>query len=294
MRTRLIFQGLGVTIGMITLNACSSSTNPTSAVAKVNGKYIPLSAFEAQSKRLSEVPGMNMDDLGKKRELLKDLVKQELLYQAALKENFTDRSDALKREIARAYLSEKITQQTKASSDQELLNYYNAHVDELATIRASHILIKPADPSIPRSWEQAKAEAEALLKKIRADGAASNFDHYAKTYSMDEATKPRGGDLQFFSKKMMVPEFSDAAFALKNVGDVSDIVKTQFGYHIIKLTDDKRSFEEHKGDIDLLMNREVRKAKADQLLSELESKARVKLYENVLASAKTRNAPGTK
>ena len=87
-------------------------------------------------------------------------------------------------------------------------------------VRASHILVKTED------------EAKDLLAKLK-DGA--DFGELAQEYSLCPS-KRDGGDLRFFGKGMMVKPFEDAAFGLKEVGDVSEPVETQFGWHLIKLT----------------------------------------------------------
>src|SRR5262245_46786379 len=111
---------------------------------------------------------------------------------------------------------------------------YNDNIDQYRApeqIRASHILLKTEG----KDDAAVKARAEGLLKDAKA---GSDFAELAKKNSEDEGTAAKGGDLDFFERGRMVPEFDSAAFALK-VGDISDLVKTQYGYHIIKLTDKK-------------------------------------------------------
>jgi len=101
-------------------------------------------------------------------------------------------------------------------------------------IRASHILIsyKGASRSTAtRSKEEARKLAEQILERIRA---GESFEKLARTYS-DCPSAEKGGDLGFFKRGRMVKAFEDAAFALKP-GELSGIVETQFGYHIIKRT----------------------------------------------------------
>lgn len=151
-------------------------------------------------------------------------------------------------------------------------------------VRASHILIKPAPTTDPNSDPNgakavAKAKAEDLLKQIK-EGA--DFAALAKTNSSCPSAQ-KGGDLDFFGKGQMVPEFDKAAFELE-IGKVSEVVETQFGFHIIKLTDKKEatttSFEEAK---DAIM--------AEQAQRKLRDLA-VKYVEKLKAEAKIDYAPG--
>jgi peptidyl-prolyl cis-trans isomerase D len=98
-------------------------------------------------------------------------------------------------------------------------------------VRASHILLKTEG----KDDAAVKAKAEELLKQARSGG---DFADLAKKNSEDEASAKNGGDLDYFGKGRMVPEFDAAVFAMQP-GQISDLVKTQYGYHIIKLTDKK-------------------------------------------------------
>ncbi len=98
-------------------------------------------------------------------------------------------------------------------------------------MRASHILLKTEG----KDDAAVKAKAEDLLKQAKA---GADFATLAKKYSEDEASAKNGGDLDFFGRGRMVPEFDQVAFTLA-VGQLSDPVKTSFGYHIIKLVDKK-------------------------------------------------------
>jgi peptidyl-prolyl cis-trans isomerase D len=119
-------------------------------------------------------------------------------------------------------------------SQADLLKAYNDNIQQYTTpeqVRASHILLKTEG----KDDAAVKAKAEAILKEAKA---GADFAELAKKNSEDESNAKNGGDLDYFGRGRMVPEFDTAAFAMET-GQISDLVKTQFGYHIIKLTDKK-------------------------------------------------------
>jgi len=115
-----------------------------------------------------------------------------------------------------------------------------------------------------------------------------DFDELAKANSID-ATKERGGDIGYFSKGQLVPEFEKTCFALEP-GVISDIVKTRFGYHIIKLTgrEDERikPFDEVRAAIEKELNRIRRSQLMDQLFERLRKDIAVEINEELLASSR--------
>ncbi|WP_039995028.1 SurA N-terminal domain-containing protein [Paraglaciecola chathamensis] len=119
-------------------------------------------------------------------------------------------------------------------SEDEAEQYYEQNIQDFRTQeerRASHILIEFGDDQ-----QKAEQQAEDMLAKINN---GEDFAELAETFSSDTFSAENGGDLDWFSMGMMDPAFEDAAFALQNVGDVSDVVESEFGFHIIKLTDVK-------------------------------------------------------
>ncbi|KMT65740.1 SurA N-terminal domain-containing protein [Catenovulum maritimum] len=117
-------------------------------------------------------------------------------------------------------------------SDSEIENFYNenkASYLKPERRRASHILIETGEDEA-----KAKETIEGLLAQVKQ---GADFAELAKTHSSDTFSGQNGGDLDFFGKGMMDPAFETAAYALANIGDVSDVVQSGFGFHIIKLTD---------------------------------------------------------
>ena len=133
-------------------------------------------------------------------------------------------------------------------NEDDLRTYYKENVARLAgkeERRASHILINALKDAPAADREKAKARATQLLEQVRK--APATFAEVAKKSSEDTGSAATGGDLNFFGLGAMVKPFEDAAFAMKK-GDISEVVETDFGYHIILLTDIKTprqpSFEE--------------------------------------------------
>ncbi|MFQ5470526.1 MAG: SurA N-terminal domain-containing protein [Gammaproteobacteria bacterium] len=146
-------------------------------------------------------------------------------------------------ELSAANLTNEIAQ----PAEDELRQLYEEKISDFGVEeerRASHILIKVEDDSDNDQVEAARTKAEELLTRIKA---GESFEDLARAYSEDTGSAANGGDLDFFGKGLMVKPFEDAVFTM-SIGEVSDLVKSQFGYHIIKLTDinegKTKSFEE--------------------------------------------------
>lgn len=131
-------------------------------------------------------------------------------------------------------------------SDDTLRAYYNAHIDDYKVqnrVHVEHILFKTVGKTDAEIAE-IRQKAQEILKQAKR---GANFEDLAKNYSEDEGTKPKGGDLGWIVEGQTVPEFQQAAFSLPK-GSISDLVKTQYGFHIIKVLDREsartKSFEE--------------------------------------------------
>ena len=135
--------------------------------------------------------------------------------------------------------------------DSTLRAYYNQHIDEYKVenrVHVEHILFKTIGKTDAETAE-IRQKAEDVLKQAKH---GANFEDLAKKYSEDDATKPKGGDLGWIVEGQTVPEFQQVAFSLPK-GQISDLVKTQYGFHIIKVLDHEsahtRSFEEVRDSI---------------------------------------------
>ena len=140
-------------------------------------------------------------------------------------------------------------------NEADLKTYYEQNVQRLAAKeerKASHILIAAAKDAAADVREKAKAQAQALLVKVRAK--PDSFGELARKNSQDSGSAAQGGDLGFFAKGAMVKQFEDAVFALKK-GEISEVVESDFGYHVIKLADIKEpkqaSFESVRDKLEL-------------------------------------------
>ena len=141
---------------------------------------------------------------------------------------------------------------TSAVGDDALRAYYNSHIDEYKVenrVHVEHILFKTVGKTDAEIAE-IRQKAEDVLKKAKS---GANFEDLAKKFSEDDGTKPKGGDLGWIVEGQTVPEFQQAAFTLPK-GSISDLVKTQYGFHIIKVLDHEqahtKSFEEVRSTIE--------------------------------------------
>lgn len=207
-------------------------------------------------KALLEARGTNFDQWKQQMQFPKRLA-----YQKLMEAQFADQLN-ITEDDAKKHYSENAKQFQKPEQ-----------------VRASHILIKPdlsdpnTDPNLAKA--AAKARAEVLLDKIKA---GVDFAQLAKANSDDPGSAKNGGDLNFFGKGQMIPPFEKTAFELE-IGQVSGIVETRFGYHIIKLTDHKdagvTTFEEVKSDLINMLTQRKQGELAQQYAEKLKAEATI-------------------
>jgi parvulin-like peptidyl-prolyl isomerase len=147
--------------------------------------------------------------------------------------------DKLKDEYVKQVLIGKLVNDSVYSkivvTSEEVRQYYDDNQVLFNQVRASHILVNSSE------------KAEELLSQL---SKGVDFALLARAHSLDQGSAANGGDLGFFSQNMMVEPFADAAFTMEKVGDLSEAVQTQYGWHIIKLTGKKTiSFGEARDQI---------------------------------------------
>ena len=254
--------------------------DPQTVLAKVNGEDILQQNVDKmmnmfvlpQFKQQNPDKEMSAEDRQQaEKNVLDRLVTQAVLLQAAKKLNLTPDAEELAKRVEQMktqqpdiseedwkmlVTNEMLIQQTIQQevvakvtvADEEMQKFYDEQKDrfrEPEQVRASHILIGVAQDAKPEEKEAAKKKADEVLAQVKA---GKDFAELAKANSTCPS-KEQGGDLGFFPRGAMVKPFEDAAFAMQE-GQTSDIVETQFGYHIIKLTEKKAErtvpFEEVK------------------------------------------------
>jgi peptidyl-prolyl cis-trans isomerase C len=306
--------------GIPAIQGADESATDNRKLASVNGRDIfqadldkEMNRFEGQMGVSGQPPDPAQRDAIKKK-VLDNLIQRELLFQESvrleikvgddelseqmtqLKGRFTSEEDftnALKRlkmsegdlreEFSRRLIVKKMIDQVIADkvqiSAEETRNFYDNNPNFFKAperVRASHILVK-LDPNASESDKaSARKKIEEIQKRIQK---GEDFAAVAKAGS-DCPSASKGGDLDYFQRGQMVAPFEEAAFSLKP-GEVSGVVETQFGYHLIKVVDKKESgvivYEEIKGDIESHLRQQKVNEQYAVYIEELKSKAKVEM-----------------
>ncbi|MBI4844099.1 MAG: peptidylprolyl isomerase [Nitrospirae bacterium] len=218
---------------IILISGCSKGNNAsvdTSTVAKVGDVKISRDDYIKELKSLPEWARSRFQSDEDKDKFLDSIIEKEVLYAEAKKnrleqdKEFAAKLEDFKKMNLITILLEKEIRDKVKIDDAEAKKYYDDNLEKYrkdAGVRASHILV------------ETEKDGNFILAKLKN---GDDFGKLARKFSKDEGSAQNGGDLGFFSRGSMVPEFEDAAFKLKP-GEVSGLVKTQFGYHIIKVTD---------------------------------------------------------
>ncbi len=181
--------------------------------------------------------------------------------------------------VVRKYVDESITRKI-VISPADAQQYYSAHTEDFRhpeLVRTSHILILVPDSATPDQDRIARQRAEALLQRAKK---GEDFAKLAKENSMDGSAS-QGGDIGFVPKGQLAPEYEQVAFSLP-VGGISDVVRTQFGYHIIKVTDKKKeglsSLDEIRSDLLEFLKNQAVQAQLNKAIDDLRLKAKIEIY----------------
>lgn len=301
--------------------AAQENTPPEDKAAVVNDVVISAKLFETELSRIRQKladRGRELSDselASIKKELLDGMINRELILQEAHRQNITVKDseveaqfEALRRrypteadfkkamvekDTSEAEIKNQIRQEMEFKAfidrnyaekttvpEQEARAYYDGHPDffkQPETIRASHILIKVA----PQADAAQKAEARRQLEQIQQKLAAGeDFGRLARQYSQGPSSS-KDGDLGFFRRGQMVKPFEDAAFALKP-GEVSGIVETDFGFHLIKVFEKKPeaivTFDQVRGRIEQHLKQEKIRKEVGELLERLKQNAVIQKY----------------
>lgn len=302
-------------------SAAKTAEKPESPVAAVvNGTEISRKSLDRELTMVTHRLNSQGQQIGKEQldkvrsNVLNNMIDRELLYQDAvkngikvdgkavdaqldkMKKNFSGEEEyqkALKMmNTSEADLKANITQgmviqqliETKVTpqiriTDAQNKEFYDTHPEwfkKPEQVKASHILIK-AEPS---AGEADKATARKKIEEVQAKlKKGEKFDALAKQYSECPSSE-KGGDLGYFSRGQMVKPFEDAAYAMKP-GDVSDIVTTQFGYHLIQVTDKKpestTAYEEAKDKIGNHLKQEKMMEGVNAYIQKLKAEAKIQV-----------------
>jgi peptidyl-prolyl cis-trans isomerase C len=246
----------------------------------IDGDKITTEEF---NKALDKIP-MNMKmvvatESGKKSYLDNMIVKRLILREAKKEKidsdkDFLEKLDEIRDQLLMETLLKKKLSMDGKLSDEDLKKYYDAHKEEFkkdGEINTRHILVKTEE------------EAKQIQAKIQK---GEDFSDLAKKYSIDPNAKATGGDIGFHPKGTLLPEYEAAAFKLKKTGQISGIVKTQFGYHIIRLEGTKPptyvAFEEVKDFIKQKIGQEKQKELFDKYIADLKKAAKITINEQLL------------
>lgn len=289
--TTAVALSLALLVGCQSKSSQEGSSSPQKKgqkVADVNGSIITSDDFKNEVENLPPYLRPMAETPEGKKELLDTMVVREIIMQEAKKEGI-DKSQAVaakleelkQRVIVEAFLKKKIEEQAKIS-DADLQKFYDENKDKFKSgeqAHASHILVK------------SEAEAQDVLAQIKK---GASFEEMAKKHSVDAAAA-KGGDLGWFGKGSMIPDFEKVVFGMKE-GETSGIVKTQYGFHIIKLTGKRpagiRSFDESKELIRAKLLPEKQQAIFAKLKEEMKKGAKISVNEEVLKGIVIKPAAG--
>jgi peptidyl-prolyl cis-trans isomerase C len=277
---KVIYLVLGLML--IIILACAKKEE-TKVVARIGDKVITLEEFEKEVESLPDFYKPLLLEPKAKREFLEKLIDREILLLEARKAGVYEREDVRRKieecekgVILDAFLSQILREKDEVT-EEEAKRYYDEHKEEFfmnESIRVRHIVV--------RTLEEAKE-----IKKRLEQG--EDFVELAKRYSISPSGK-WGGDLGYIQRGQVGKEFEKAAFSLKRPGEISDIVKTTFGYHIIRLEDRKPprqlSFEEVRDKIIQKLKEQKKQKALEDYLKKVKKQYKIVINEKLLEGGK--------
>ncbi len=264
-------------------------------LAKIGDKKITVAEFE---RFISSYPPdkqkLLVENPGNKEALLRRIVQVKTLSDIARSRGL-DKDERVKQQLdyyADEILAQELLRQEIAKVDiteADIKTYYAANEKSYTLperVKVRHILIKVDKAASDEEKKKAREKAEDLLKKIKA---GEDFAKLAAEFSDDPGSKGKGGELGFFSRGKMVRPFEDAAFSLKP-GEVSGVVETTFGFHIIKVEEKKEAgvepFEEVREKVRLKLLEDVTRERTKDVLENAMKDAKVEIHPELLTGAK--------
>jgi len=225
------------------------------------------------------------DEVNKQLAELKGRFPSPEKYQEELKKNGLTEADLVKQTrelmVVQKFVETKVVNDVKVS-DQDVKAFYDKNPDKLTRperIHLRHILVKVDKSASAEDKKKARAKIDDLVAKLKAGG---DFAKLAEENSDDPGSKVRGGDLSWVSRGQMVKPFEDAAFALKKPNELSPVVESQFGFHIIQLIEHqdagKVPFDEVKDKIAGFLKQQQQKEKFFDHIKALKDKAKVEIF----------------
>jgi peptidyl-prolyl cis-trans isomerase C len=282
-----------IVIGLLAFGLTAVQAEEQEIVARIGSKVITKAEFEQMLKRRGgEVP------LDKRMEpaLLNNLVQTIALGEAARKKGLEKRKDVqdiiklnADSVLANILIKEEVLDKISVSEEQAK-KYYEKNLVKFKTpeqIKVRHILIKAEKSATDEDKKKAREKAEEISKKIKA---GEDFAKLAMEYSDDPGSKAKGGDLGFFEKGRMFKVFDEAAFKL-NPGEVSDIVETAYGYHLIKMDERKKEeaqpYDSVKDKVMTMARDEIKNEKIREFLTKVMNESNIKIFPEVLEGKKS-------
>ena len=257
--------------------AATTTVSPETVVLSVGNEKITRAEFENLLAALPDQVRASAVGAGR-RKLAEQLAEVKAMAQEAKKRKLDQAPEvrqliSLQTENALASVLYKELSTNVKPDDAALRAYYDSHKSQFEQVKASHILIRFKGSPVPvregqkdLTPEDALAKAQEIRKKLAEGG---DFAALAKSDSDDTGTAQQGGSLGTFPHGQMVPDFEKAAFAL-TPGQISDPVKTQFGYHIIRVDlKVEKKFDDAKADLEKQMKPQIARQAVEEIRKQI-------------------------